>query len=60
MSDRKELVVDIHKPSLDRKRLRLMLMVREYLFEELGYIPTDVSATLRVKYKPKELKGAQG
>jgi len=59
MSEYNELVVEIQKLLPEGKGLGLTQMVIEYLYDELGYVPAGVSATLSIKYKPEELKGEQ-
>jgi len=60
MSEYNELVVEIQELLPKGKGFGLTEMVIEYLYDELGYVPDEVSASLSIKYKPEELKGDQG
>jgi len=59
MSEYNEMVVEIQKLLPEGKGLGLTEMVIKYLYDELGYVPAEVSASLSIKYKPEELKGKQ-
>lgn len=57
MSEYNELVVEIQELLPEGKGFGLTEMVKKYLYDELGYIPAEVSASLSIKYKPKEITG---
>lgn len=57
MSEYKEMVVDIQRLGLEGKGFGLTESLLQYLYCELGYIPSEAWVSLSIKYKPEDITG---